>query len=362
MEPTLIDLIGTAETWQVFVDNTAMRQEDPVWNRFFKLKFTNELTWRSFLAENRTTTAATVIDPNSPTPSRVRKPIGQISGSIPAIGEKYVMDPNDLRTYLQLVRNPSPNVDQMQMLVQLLYDDTSAAIMAPHKRLDMIVLEAMSTGKIKWDSTSNPGGTQFEFELGIETKGVTSDWTDGGTDHDPLKDIKRVIDYGKSKGVKYNYIKMTQKTFDDMIASEKFQKVAPIIRTALGGNTVEFASQIITLDMVNGYFKTINYPPIELIDVQINVQTRAGDISMIEPFADNRVTFMNSENLGHLFHTWDTEEVKPQSNKTYAKAKNVLVSKYSKDGEEITEGKLLAFPAFSNMEMMAILKTDTIES
>lgn len=363
MEPTFIDLIGTTETWQVFVDNTALRTNAPTWPRFFKLKYTNEMTWRSFLMANRQTTAATVIDPNSPTPARVRKSIGEITGSIPAIGAKYVMDPNDLRTYLQLVRTPSPNVDQMQMLVQLLFEDTKAAIEAPHQRLDLIILEAMSTGKIKWDSTTNPGGTQFEFDLGIPTMGVTSKWNDGGSDHDPLKDFRAVIAAGKAKGIKYNFIKMTQKTFDDMVESSKFQAIAPAIRTALAaGTTVEFASNVITLDMVNRYFNTINFPPIEIIDVQINVQNRQGSLTMIEPFADNRVTFMNSESLGQVYHTWDTEEMRPQSNKIYAKSKNVMVSKYNKDGEEITEGKLLAFPGFSNMEMMAILKTDVLES
>ena len=358
IQPTLISLLSTQQSFNAMITTAALRVEEkygsPFWKKHFNWKYSSTLTWESFVGAETTAVAASVMDAFSPTPLRNRRTIGKLTGDIPAIGQKFVMQPKDLNDYdLLQMRLNANEATTLETLASFLYPDLSNAIIAPHKRLDFTVLYAMSTGKILWNDTNNPGGISFEYDMQFPSNNASVSWATTASS-DPLTDIQTVMEAGEEIGYNYTMMRMTRATFKLMIASKKFQAIAPLIKNS----TAEYASQTITLSMVNDYFSMIGYPSIELIDLPVRIADRAGNISSVKPFQANRVLFMTDAMLGDMYYSPLLEERHPMTNKVYSANDNVIISRWNEDMSEITEGKIQAFPAFSNTDSLRLLVTN----
>ena len=107
------------------------------------------LDYSSVLGSAVITAAASGVDRNAETPLRSREALAKITGEIPAIKEMLPMNENHYRHYIALANMPNVKDEQKkQQALKLIWDDVKKVTEAVHNRLDMLVLQAISTGTI----------------------------------------------------------------------------------------------------------------------------------------------------------------------------------------------------------------------
>ena len=340
------------------MDSAVAQFEQPIWNKYLTERFSLSLDWRGILAVMENSPAASVIDFSSGKPISTRPAISKINGELAAFGNKYQLSKRQVRDLLELQDNVGKMGINVATILDHLIPDVKRATLGPHKAIDRLLLEAMSTGVMTLTAANNPKGVVWNSSLdwGISQSFASVIWsTANAATMKPLKDIKAKVKAGVAKGVRYGSIKMSSATFDLMVGSAEFQAA---FKTS-SGNFTEISNAFIAPETVTQLFRGIGLPAIELIDYPVQVEKKDGTYATVLPFADNRVTFVVDDNLGELLYSYANEQRRPVVGKSYATALNVLVSKFQdNDGNEFTEGEFNAFPVINAASTMTILKTD----
>ncbi len=359
-QTTIVNLLSESKSFQLVMDNAVARFEPPIWNKYLTEKFSLSLDWRGILAVMENSPAASVIDFSSGKPIATRPSVSKINGELAAFGNKYQLSKREVRDLLELQDNVGKMGIDLTTLIDHLIPDVRRATVGPHKAIDRLLLEAMSTGKMTMTSDNNPRGIVWNSALdwGIDQSFASVKWSaNNSATMKPLKDIKAKVKTGIAKGISYSGIKMSSATFDLMVGSAEFQSA---FKTQMG-NFTEVSNAFIAPETVTQLFRGVGLPAIELIDYPVQVEGKDGAYTTILPFADDRVTFVVDDNLGDLLYSYANEQRRPVDGKSYATALNVLVSKFSdNDGNEFTEGEFNAFPVINAASSMSILKTDSI--
>lgn len=319
------------------------------------------LTFSSVIGRSRIEAAASIVDRDSSTPLRGRGSLEKYQGDIPAIREMVKMTESDYRDFMVLKNmNIGGNVD-VNAILDMLFNDVKRVGDSAHKRLDIMVLEAVSTGKISLDINNNPDGVILENQLDLlmpttNKKQATTTWATSAT-ATPLADIQTVIDAGSDRGVSFSKILMSKALF------AKFRKCKEVIDTMMayyygpkvgsGFNPVAVS----TLDKINEFMDAEKLPTIELVDERIGIE-KDGIIGVIKPFNENNVSFIPDGKLGVIKHAFAIEELQPVGKVSYSKYNKALISKWSENEPfgEWTKVELNAFPAFEAIDSTFILE------
>ena len=348
---TYLKLLESSKTFDLFIRQIERKTTyDPIWKKYFPgWKYSPTLTFQAYLGFVNYAIVASVIDFSADKPIRTRPTAGQMTGTIPSMGDRFQMDKKTMREWLELEEYLKKTKGNLSELFDLLFNDFESAAIAPHKRLDYFTLLGMSTGVIKVEAADNPKGIIWEIDLGVtktKTRGVP--WAIGTTTSTPLTDIQFVLDENPS--LKFANLKMSKATFNKMIASSEFTSVFTLNLTRLKISPVH----AITKDMVNTYFESIGYPQIVIMDDVIGLQ----DNTSLKPFADDRVLFSVNDVLGNMYYTYQNELKYPESGKSYAQFDKNLISTYNTNSGRFLEYEMLAFPVFEDSTRMKLLTTD----
>jgi hypothetical protein len=302
--------------------------------------------------------AASVIDFSSGKPIATRPGVSKINGELASLGNKYQMSKREVRDLLELQDNVGKMGISVATVIDFLIPDVKRATVGPHKTIDRLLLEAMSTGVMSLTATNNPKGVIWNSALdwGVEQTFASVIWSVANkATMKPIANIKAKVAAGIAKGRKYSIIKMSSATFDLMVQSDEFTNSFK----AQLGNFTEVSNVLLAPETVTVLFRGVGLPAIEIIDYPVQIEKADGTFATILPFADNRVTFSIDNNFGEMLYTYANEQRRPVAGKSYSTAMNVLLSKFSdNDGNEFTEGEFNAFPVISAANTMSILKTD----
>lgn len=349
-----------ATRMQVMIDNSADRFA-PLWypKYFGWAPPQSTLNYTSVIGKSRIEAAASVVNRDSSTPLRSRAALEKLNGEIPAIKEMFKMDENDYRDFLMLQQLNVDDNSKLTQLMDFLFADVKHVGDAAHKRVDAMVLEAVSTGKITIDTTNNPDGLAYGTKLDLlmpddNKKTAALSWDSSAT-ATPLTDIENVVSAAGDKGVSFAKILMSNTLFG------KFKKCKEVKDTltayyygpiATGSNTFAITS----LDRINEYLSANGLPTVELVDVPIGVE-KDGVISTIRPFSDSNVSFIPAGNLGEIKNAVAIESLKPVPQLSYATYNRALISKWYSNEPfgEWTKVELNAFPAFGAIDSTFIL-------
>lgn len=358
-QKTLVDLLENSKEFQLLIDNIADTFEQPTWPKYMDDKFTLSLDWRAILGVMENSPAASVIDFSSPKPLAVRPTVSPLNGELASLGNKYQMSKREVRNLLELQDHIGDMGINETQLLDFIVPDIERATIGPHKAIDRLFYEVISTGLMTLTNVNNPKGVIWNSALnwGIEQNTVATVWATAAT-ATPLVDIRTVVDKWIDKGAEFKLMKMSRATFNLMIATTEFKDA---FRLEMGSAPVVKVekNQFLGKDHVNAFMASIDLPTIELINNSISVEKKDGTYTAIRPFADNRVSFSVDNNYGDVFRTYSNEQRKPNKMKSYATSMDVLISKYADlDGNEFTEGELNAFPVINKANSIAILKTD----
>jgi len=342
---------------QTIVDNS-LDKFAPVWYpKYFTFGTPQlNLTYVSVLGSSTIEAAASIIARGSSAPLRSRDTISKLSGEIPAIAEKFKMDESDYRNFYALQQLPLEENAKKQQLLDLLFGDVRKAGNSAHKKVDMMALEAVSTGKITISLSNNPDGyvATTALDLGMPTgnkQNAAVNWATSAT-ATPITDIQTIVELGEGEGKMFEKILMSRAVW------LKFAACTQVINSLVSFNQLQKGAAVATLDRVNNYLQAMQLPVIEIVNEQISVESD-GTKTATKPFSQTNAVFVPAGPLGKIHNALAQEQLTPVGNVSYATFNRALISKWSQNEPfgEYTKVEFNAFPGFEAVENVYLLST-----
>lgn len=347
-----------ADKLQVMVDRS-LDKFAPTWfEQYFDFGVPQmSLSFVTVIGKTRIEAAASVIARGSAAPLRTRAGLDKLTGNIPPISEKFAMDEELMRQFMTIQQLPVSDQVKKNQLLELLFGDVKKVGDALMKRLDIMCLEAISTGKISLDVNNNPDGVTLANPIDLlmpsaNKSNAAVDWGTAAT-ATPISDIETATSAAKAKGI------APAKALMSLAAWQKFRKsteVKDYMKTFYGQSNNKVLP---TLQAVNDFMQEQMLPVIEVVDHSIGIE-KDGQISTIRPFDDNNVALVPAGKLGTIHNALSVEQLKPVEKVSYATFKNGLISKWQENEpwQEFTKGELNAFPGVDAIDAVQLISTN----
>ena len=349
------------KSFQSFIDeNMKTSTYKANWkNEISDIEYCAAKVYQAKIAEYSAAMVGSVISKNGERPVHKMPDINELMGSIGHIGDEWELDNDYLdqlhylegryrdragRSYTQAQQN-----EQYDKLIEFTFRPFNKAVIAPHKRIDMLYFEGLYKGTQTVSRTNNvKANVSYTFNLDIEQISAAKNW--GGEDATPFIDIKSLKDAAKKKGRKILKIRMSENTFYKMCQAKE---VKDTFKLNLGTLQVNPSVPIISVDQMNVYLRSIMLPTIQ-IDEDMYVTLADGKNVNLIP--DDRVVAQCAERVAVMKVSDPLELVDPLPGKTYSSYDDNLVGYWrDKTGYHITND-MWAQPVFNGINDYYILK------
>jgi len=207
-----------AQNLQAVIDLANDRFKPTFYDKYFGWSPTQQtLNFTSVIGASRIEAAASIVNRSSGAPLRSRAELAKYQGEIPAIKEKFMMRESDYRDYLAIQNSPIADATKKKQLMDFLFNDIQNAGNSAHKRLDIMVLQAISTGKISLTVDTNPDGIVLKEDMDLlmpsdnkfdYTGTAARKWVNSTT-ATPIADITAVVTAASEKGKSFSKILIT---------------------------------------------------------------------------------------------------------------------------------------------------------
>lgn len=370
MENRMNSIFGKyAEQIQVFIDTNLDAFKTPIWRKYFRLGLPQmNLTYATVLGNRGIEAAASITTHGEEAPLRGRPGLEELTGKVAAIKVKRKMDESQYRDYMQLSTVLSDNA-KFNLIRDLIWNDTKYVVDSVNSRIDLMVGQALSLGKIVIDATTNPDGINpGNIDLGVKfketavtvfgTSNANRAWTDANpTTAKPLTDIRKVArDFYKAYGIVFEKIIMTPEMLWILLDNKQVQDHLKGSFGIVSGQDATFS-----FENLNAYLSAQGLPYIDLFDAKTVIE-KDGKLVPIDTWNDKKyVTFVPAGDLGVIHNALSVEQISPVAGVNYGVADNILVSKWSQTEPfgEFTRGELAAFPGLEAANEMLIVDTAT---
>lgn len=347
-----------AQNLQAVVSLANDRFKPTFYDKYFGWAPTQQtLNFTSVIGASRIEAAASIVNRSSGAPLRSRAELAKYQGEIPAIKEKFMMRESDYRDYLAIQNSPIADATKKKQLMDFLFNDIENAGNAAHKRLDIMVLQAISTGKISLTVDTNPDGIVLKEDMDLlmpsENKTTAAIlWTEKATAV-PFDDITKVVTAASEKGKSFSKILITPVEFNRMKVCKS------VVDSLVSFNQLQRGAAVATLDKINEYLSANLLPVLEIVDQVVGIE-KDGVIGALRPFAQANLSFLPAGQLGVIKNAVCIEQLQPVATVSYATYKNALISKWSENDPwgEFTAVELNAFPALEAIDNIYILTVD----
>jgi hypothetical protein len=344
----VVEKINGTKSTQTYEHKKRLRKE-----------YSPTLKWNSINVEG-STVAADVVAMDSPLPLKKRDKISKADGDIPKLGMKLALNERTM-TDLEILRN-SPSTQESTIL-QKLFQDTAKAITGVYEILELMFLQALSSGVTLIQDTANVGlGIRVDFGFLTANKfGVTVLWSTAAT-ATPIDDFRRIKAKADADGNVITNVTMDDFAFNNMLKTLEFkQAYAGSIGIAVNTSSVLPRP---TGDQARSYILGEFGWTITVINRTVRTE-RNGVKTNVKPWQEGSVAFTCSDQVGTL--TWGTLAEMTHRNKavTYEVADEfILVSKYHKVDplKEYTSSQALALPVINNVDEIYLLDTKTVQA
>lgn len=325
--------------------------------------------YQTAMAEYAAAIVGSVIDKNGEKPVHQMPTVGELTGTIGHMGDEWELD-NDYLDQLYYLEGryrdrygrytPSQNQSDYDKLISYAFRPFEKAVIAPHKRLDMLYFEGLFNGTQTVSRNNNKkSNVAYVFNLGVTTfEAQTYAWGDqtNAANATPIKDIRKVVMYAKSKGRTIQRIRMSEQTFFNMCQANEIKSTFK-----LNLNTVEVNPSVPLLSpaQVNAYLQSVLLPTIT-VEPDRFVVLADGTSANLTP--DNRVVFQCANNVAVMKVADSLEQVDPLPGKTYTTHDDNLVGYWRDKTGRHTDYDMWAQPVFNGVNDYFILKTDSVEN
>jgi hypothetical protein len=362
-----------AEQLQVLVNTNLDAFKQPLWSKYFSLGLPQMgLTYATAIGTSRIEAAASVVAHGSEAPLRSRAGLEKLSGEIASIKVKRKMDEQEYRNYLTMQAINTNDDAKKKQIIKLIWEDVKYVVDSVNSRIDYMVGQALSTGKISLNTTTNPDGIipgdidllvsyKYQFEEAFGTSTANRVWTDDNkANATPLTDIQYITrEFYKNYGIVFEKILMSPEKLWILLNNTQVQNHLKGTARIVTGQDALFS-----LSNLNGYLEAKRLPIIELVDARVAVE-KSGVLTTVDPWNDKKyVAFVPGGQLGVLHNSVAIEQISPVSGVDYASNNNILVSKWSQTEPfgEFTRGEIAAFPGLEASSQMCIVNTEYVST
>lgn len=310
-----------------------------------------DLKWNTLTVDTNIV-AADVVSLSSSLPLKKRDSFGTASGDVPKLGMKMQMSEKNM-TDIDVLK--ARNVET-SVLVDKIFQDQVKCTMGIHEKLEFMFLQSLSSGVTVIDDDNNVGtGIRIDFGYKDRNKfGATTKWSDVANAK-PIDDIKRVIKEAKAEGVILRVLMMDESTFDNLASNQQTREQYAFSQNFVG-------TQIPTpdLEQVNSMMQRRYGLTIVIVDRTVTVE-RDGQRTILRPWAENVVVFLESTNVGKLVYGILAEDTRRSPKAIYEKSgAYILLKKWSTEEPfaEFTSSQALAIPVIDNVDSIFTLNSE----
>ena len=321
-----------------------------------KKVFSTDLKWSS-LSKDNVSVAADVVSMDSSLPLKKRSAVAKVTGDIPKIGMKLHLTESQM-SRLNILRNTQGM--EAQFIAEI-FADTDKCLMGVNEQLEKMFLEGLSSGVTVIDDAENVGlGIRLDYGYPLDNQfGVVGAWSDPTTST-PIDDIENVITSASIRGDMPTVMWMNRVTYNQFISSAQVKNnfyplVGAINAASMPNLTRSNVDQLLT----EKFGMTIS-----VVDRTVMLE-RNGVRTPYKPWADNKVVFTSSNEVGSLTYGILAEAQNPNKAVSYMTADDyVLLSKWhSVDPySEFTSSQALVVPVIDNVHSIYTIDTTDVEA
>lgn len=321
-----------------------------------KKVFSTDLKWSS-LSQDNISVAADVVSMDSSLPLKKRSAVAKATGEIPKIGMKLHLTESQM-SRLNILRN-TPGMEA-QFIAEI-FADTDRCLAGVNEQLEKMFLEGLSSGVTVIDDAQNVGlGIRIDYGYPASNQfGVVGLWSNPATST-PIDDIENVITNASIRGDAPTVMWMNRTTYNQFISSAQVKSnyyplVGAINATAMPNLTRSNVDQMLT----DKFGMTV-----QIVDRTVMLE-RDGVRTPYKPWADNKVVFTSSTEVGSLTYGILAEAQNPNKAVSYVTADDyVLLSKWhSVDPySEFTSSQALVIPVIDNVFSVYTIDTTDVQA
>lgn len=351
------------KSFQTYIDeNMKTSTYKALWkNEIKQVDYCAAKVYQANLAEYTAAMVGSVIAKNAAKPVHHMPDFGQLTGSVGHYGDEWELDNEYLDQMQQLEGRyrdmAGRNYTQAQLnaqydkLIKYSFRPYERAVIAPHKRLDMLYYEGLYTGKQTVSRANNAkANVSYTFDLGIKQLTVSTDW--GDENATPIADIKMLKDEAKKKGRKIQRLRMSENTFYKMC---KAKEIKDTFKLNLGTVQLNPAVPMLSVDQINTYLRSVLLPVIHIDEDQLVTLADGSDVNLI---VDDRVVAQCADNVAVMKISDPLELKDPIPNVSYSSHDDNLVGYWRDNTGYHVNYDMWAQPVFNGLNNLFILKTN----
>lgn len=330
---TIQTLFNDPDVVQATIDRVLQQGLDRIyWQQYLTFRRTSTRVFKDYLGTVTGVVAGSINSRYGEKPIRERKALGSGYGEIAYLGDAFQMDVERLSELQDLIDkfNEAKTEDQqaaMTEIINYIADDYRQIILAPHKRMDIVVGSLLMTGAATVKNKDNADGVEL-LDISLPFKFITPTAADAIVDS-KLKFILYIQNKIQKLRAQYGVFEkmiMTRGTFNKyIIGSSEFGETFKMV---LSQNQFMLAGGLITSQMASQVFTGIGLPAIEIKEDYVEEQ----DGTNKQIYADDRITLLRSDNIGWMRHHTPYEATDPVEGRVYRPVGNdngqMLISNY----------------------------------
>lgn len=288
------------------------------WKQYLTFRRTTTRIFKDYLGTVTGVVAGSINSRYGEKPIRERRSIGSGYGEIAYLGDAYQMDVERLSELQDLIDkfNEAKTADQvtvMNDIIQFIADDYRQIILAPHKRMDIVVGSLLMTGKAEVKNKDNNADGIDVLNIDLPFHFVTPQKSDVISDGKNyfIKYLQKQVHKLQATYGKFQKMVMSRETFiKDIQGSSEFGETFKMV---LPGQQFNLATGLLTSQMASTVLTGIGLPAIDIKEDYVEEQ----DGTNKQIYADDRITLLPSDNIGWMRHHTPYEATDPVAGRAY---------------------------------------------
>lgn len=364
---TIQTLFNDADVVQATIDRVLQQGLDKIyWQQYLTFRRTTTRVFKDYLGTVTGVVAGSINSRFGEKPIRERKSLGSGYGEIAYLGDAYQMDVERLSELQDLIDkyNEAKTEDQvaaMNEIIQYIADDYRQVILAPHKRMDIVVGSLLMTGAATVKNKDNADGIEL-LDISLPFHFITPTAADAivGSHLKFILYLQSKIQSLKAQYGTFEKMIMSRGTFNKyIIGSSEF---GDTFKMVLSQNQFMLAGGLITSQMASQVFTGIGLPAIEIKEDYVEEQNGTN----VQIYADDRITLLRSDNLGWMRHHTPYEATDPVEGRTYRPVGNdngqMLISNYRDKNGRYMEYTAEWIPQIAAPNKIVNFNLDTVKA
>ncbi len=304
-DPAIVDAV---------IDRVLQTRLDTIyWQQYGQFRETKTRVFKTYLGTVTGVVAGSIIGKNDQKPLRERRTLGSGITEIAYLGDRYQMDVERMSELQDLLDkfNAANTEDQKAILdeiINFIVDDYRQVLLAPHKRMDIVVPELLMTGKAEVHLADNKEGISV-LDISLPFHFITPE---AAAKNRFITYLQEKIAALRAKYGVFQKMIMSRGTFyKHIVGSAEFGETFKMI---LGNNQFYVGGGLITSQMASQVFTGIGLPAIEIKEDYVEMQ----DGSNKQLYADDRITLLYNDKVMEMRHHKPYVMTDPVPGRNYA--------------------------------------------